>query len=137
MTRHYPTTTQARDNLRAILDGAQAGQVITVARESERYAVIDTTRLLAKLMQIRRANAVVVPEGGGWAALLPQSGIHGEGENFDEAIADLICALREYAEDWNDRLLQAPNHRDNWDLVEIIELATDEQLRSWLLEPGT
>lgn len=136
MTRHYPTTTQARDNFRAILDGALAGQVITVARETERYAVVDSARLLGKLMQVRPAKAVVVAEGGGWVALLPELGIHGEGADFDEAIADLICALREYAEDWNDRLLEAPNHRDNWDVVQITELSTDEQLRSWLLEPS-
>src|ERR1700753_2028617 len=101
MTRHYPTTTQAREQFRAILDGAQVGQVITIARESERYAVVDAARLLTKLMQVRSARAVVVAEGGGWAALLPEFGVHGEGDSFDEAIADLICALREYAEDWN------------------------------------
>jgi hypothetical protein len=133
MTRHYATTTEARREFRALLDGAHAGQVITVARETERYAVVDTERLLSKLMQVRPANAVVLAEGGGWAALLPEFGIHAEGDNFEEAVADLILALREYAEDWNDRLLNAPNHRDNWDLVQIAELADDEQLRSWIV----
>jgi hypothetical protein len=41
-------------------------------------------------------------------------------------------ALREYAEDWQDRLLHAPNHRDNWALVQLITLSSDEQLREWL-----
>src|SRR5882757_1553106 len=134
-TRHYPTTTQARSEFRALLDDAQAGRVVTVAREKERYAVVDTVRLLAKLMQARPAQAVVVAEGGGWAAMLPGLPVHGEGDSFDEAITDLIQALREYAQDWNDRLLNAPNHRDNWDLAEIAELASDEQLLVWLLEP--
>lgn len=135
MTRHYPTTTQARTEFRALLDDAQAGRVVTVSREKERFAVVDTTRLLAKLMQARPARAAVVAEGGGWAAMLPGLPIHGEGDTFDEAITDLVQALREYAEDWNDRLLHAPNHRGNWDVAEIAELADDEQLRTWLLEP--
>lgn len=28
-----------------------------------------------------------------------------------------------------------PNHKDNWDLAQIAELASDEQLKTWLLEP--
>lgn len=135
MTRHYATTTEARTQFRALLDGAQAGRVMTVQRENERYAVLDTTRLLAKLMQARPARAVVLAEGGGWAAMLPGLPIHGEGSTFAEAIDDLIAALGEYAVDWNDHLLNAPNHGDNWDVAEIAELATEEQLRAWLLEP--
>ena len=38
-----------------------------------------------------------------------------------------------YAQDWNDRLLNAPNHREHWSLVELVTLASDEQLRAWLL----
>ncbi len=136
MTRHYPTTTEARSQFRALLDDAQAGRVVTVQRESERFAVVDTARLLATLMQARPAQAVVIAEGGGWAAMLPGLPVHGEGDNFDEAIVDLIRALREYAEDWNDHLLNAPNHRDNWDVAEIAELSSDEQLIFWLLGPA-
>ena len=52
---------------------------------------------------------------------------------FDEAIDDLVQAAREYAEDWNDHLLLAPNHRGNWGLVQLVELSTVEQLRNWVL----
>lgn len=45
----------------------------------------------------------------------------------------MIDALREYPEDWQDRLLDAPNHRDNWVLVQLVTLSTDDQLRSWLV----
>lgn len=136
MIRHYPTTTEARSQFRALLDHAKAGRVVTVQRDSERFSVVDTARLLARLMQARPAQAVVLAEGGGWAAMLPGLPVHGEGDSFEEAIVDLIQALREYAEDWNDHLLNAPNHRDNWDVAEIAELASDEQLRIWLLEPA-
>lgn len=136
VTRHYPTTTEARNQFRAMLDSAREGRVVTVRRDNERYAVLDAARLVAKLMQARPARAVVVAEGGGWSALLPGLPVHGEGASFDGAIVDLIQALREYAEDWNDHLLNAPNHRDNWDVAEIAELASDEQLKVWLLEPA-
>ena len=43
------------------------------------------------------------------------------------------ASLREYAQDWQDRLLDTPNHRDNWGLVQLIGLSDDEQLREWLV----
>lgn len=55
-----------------------------------------------------------------------------DGSTFDEAIDEMIDALREYAEDWQDHLLDAPNHRDNWGLVQMICLSSDNQLREWL-----
>lgn len=130
---HFGSFTETRKNLRAVLDSAHAGRVTTVQRDAERFAVVDAGRLVAKLMVLRPASAVVVAEGGGWSAVLPGLPVHGDGATFDEAIDDLLEALCEYAEDWNDRLLDAPNHQDNWDVVEIIQLASDEQLRSWIL----
>jgi hypothetical protein len=45
----------------------------------------------------------------------------------------MIVALREYAEDWQDRLLDAPNHANNWALVQLITLSSEVQLREWLV----
>ena len=135
MTRHYATTTEARSHFRALLDCAFEGRVVTVQRESERFVVVEIDRQVRRLMRARPAEAVVVREGGGWAAMLPGLPIHGEGDTFDEAIGDLLVAIRDYAEDWNDHLLKADNHRENWDVAQIGELATDAQLRAWILEP--
>jgi hypothetical protein len=52
---------------------------------------------------------------------------------FDEAIGEMIEALREYVQDWQDHLLSAPNHRDNWELVQLISLSNEEQLHGWLV----
>lgn len=131
--RHFASFTEARSQLRLVLDSASSGRVTTVQRDKQRFAVVDAAQLVTRLMRLRPARAVVVAEGGGWAALLPGLPVAGDGESFDEAIDDLIDALREYAEDWNDRLLDAPNHRANWDVVEIVELASDDALRSWIL----
>ena len=45
----------------------------------------------------------------------------------------MVDALREYAQDWQDHLLTAVNHRDNWGLVQLISLSDDEKLREWLV----
>ena len=46
----------------------------------------------------------------------------------------MIQALREYSADWQDHLLNSPNHRDNWGLVLLTRLSDDDQLRGWLVE---
>lgn len=136
-TRHFATFTAARSNLRDLLDTAHSGRVATVDRDRERFAVIDADVLRVHLSALRPSNAVVVAEGGGWSAFLPGLPIAGEGDDLDGAIDDLIDALRDYAADWNDRLLDAPNHRDNWALVTLTELSSDEQLKGWLIRAET
>ncbi|MGH3341673.1 MAG: hypothetical protein ACRDPK_02090 [Carbonactinosporaceae bacterium] len=59
--------------------------------------------------------------------------VHGDGETFEDAVSDLVDALREYAEDWNARPYLAPNHRDHRAVVELVELSSDEQLRDWIV----
>lgn len=132
-TSHFGTFTETRKNLRSVLDNAQAGRVTTVQREAERFAVVDADRLLTALMRLRPARAVVVPEGGGWSAVLPGLPVHGDGLTFEDAVDDLLEALREYADDWNARLLDVPNHREHWAVVALSQLASDDQLRAWLL----
>jgi hypothetical protein len=45
----------------------------------------------------------------------------------------MIEALREYADDWQARLHQAPNHRETGTLVQLISSGSDHQLRERLL----
>jgi hypothetical protein len=108
-------------------------RVTTVDRDRERFAVVDANVLRAQLAELRPSGAVVMAEGGGWSAFLPGVPVSGEGVDLDGALEDLIVALREYAADWNDRLLEAPNHRGNWALVVLTELSDDAQLKGWLL----
>lgn len=133
-TRHFGSYTVARTNLRDLLDTAHTGRVTTVDRESERFAVVDADVLRAQLAALRPSGAVVAAEGGGWSAFLPGLPVSGEGDDLDGALEDLIEALREYAADWNERLLDAPNHRGNWALVVLTELSDDAQLKGWLLQ---
>ncbi|GAB3349493.1 hypothetical protein GCM10027300_12630 [Modestobacter lapidis] len=131
--RHFDSFTSARTNLRLVLDAARAGLVTTVTRDKERFVVMTAEALGAQLRRLVPSMAVVVAEGGGWAAFIPGLPAHGDADTFDRAVDDLIAALREYADDWNERLHAAPNHAQHRSLVELVELSDDGQLRHWLL----
>lgn len=129
---HYDTVTDARAHFSALLDAAEQGVPATVRRDKRRAAVLDADRLLHFLLSVHPARAEVVAEAGGWSVLLPELPIAADGETFDAALDEMVLALREYAEDWADHLRHAPNHEQNWGLVQIIDLSSDEQLRDWL-----
>jgi predicted RNase H-like HicB family nuclease len=129
---HYNTVTEARAHFSALIDAAEAGVPATVRRDKRRAAVVDADRLRHFLVGVRPARAKVIAEGGGWSFLLPGLPIAADGETFEEALDEMVTALREYAADWADHLRHASNHEQNWGLVQIIELSSDEQLRDWL-----
>lgn len=133
VTRHFTSYTHARRDLRSVLDAADLGVVTTVERDAETYVVVVAKDQRANLAALRPANAQVVAEGGGWALVLPGLPLHGDGRTFDDAVDDAVDALREYADDWNERLRTAPNHRQHRVVVELVELSTDDELRRWLL----
>jgi predicted RNase H-like HicB family nuclease len=135
--RHFDSFTSARSNLRGVLDAAHEGLITTVVRENECFVVVVADSLRRELSRLLPSRAAVVAEGGGWSAVLPGVPVHGDAETFDEAIDDLIDALREYAEDWNTRLHRAPNHQHRRSIVELVELSDDAQLRDWLLSRDT
>ncbi|MCX4753811.1 prevent-host-death protein [Kitasatospora purpeofusca] len=130
---HYESYTEARAHLKDLLDAAGQGRVATVRRDTDCAAVVDAGRLRHALTLLCPSKAEVVAEGGGWSVFFPGLPVAADGGTFDEAIDEMVDALREYAEDWQDRLLNAPNHRDNWGLVQLIGLSDDAQLRGWLL----
>lgn len=130
---HYESYSDARAHLKDLLDAAERGRVATVRRDSVIAAVVDVARLRHFLASIAPSRAQVVPEAGGWSVFIPGLPVAADGGSFDEAISEMVDALREYAEDWQERLLDAPNHRDNWGLVQLISFSDDEQLRDWLV----
>ncbi|WP_406281614.1 prevent-host-death protein [Nocardia sp. NBC_00881] len=130
---HYESYTEARAHLKDLLDAAGQGRVATVRRDTEYAAVVDAERLRYALTKLCAAGAEVVAENEGWSVFLPGLPIAADGATFDEAVDEVILALREYADDWQGRLRTAPNHRENWGLVQLIGLSDDAQLRDWLL----
>ncbi|MFI9721065.1 prevent-host-death protein [Streptomyces sp. NPDC052396] len=130
---HYESYTEARAHLKDLLDAAEEGRVATVRRDAGRAAIVDVERLRRFLSLVTASKAEVVAEAGGWSVFLPGLPVAADGATFDEAIAEMVQALREYADDWQDRLRTAPNHQDNWGLVQLIELSDDRQLTEWLV----
>ncbi|MEV5413956.1 prevent-host-death protein [Thermopolyspora sp. NPDC052614] len=130
---HYESYSEARAHLKELLDAAERGRVATVRRDAKTSAVVGAERLRNFLAAVCPSRAEVVAEGGGWSVVIPGLPVAVDGTTFDEALQEMIEALREYAEDWQERLLDAPNHRDHWGLVQLIVLSDDDQLREWLV----
>lgn len=129
---HFDSYTEARVHFKALLDAAERGRVATVRRESATTAIVDVERLRHYLAVVTPSHAQVVSETDGWSIFIPGLPIAADGATFGEAVTEMIDALREYAEDWQDHLLDAPNHRECWGLVQLISLSDDDQLREWL-----
>jgi len=115
------------------LDAAERGKVATVRRDAARSAVVDVERLRYFLAKVLPSGTQVVAEAGGWSVFIPGVPVSADAATFDEAITEMVDALREYVADWHARLLDAQNHRDNWGLVQLISLSDDDQLRDWLV----
>lgn len=128
---HYDTYTAARDHLKDVLDTAESGQVVTVRRDSATAAVLDAERLRHFLASVVPPCVQVVPEEGGWSAFIPGLPVGAGAATFEDVVADIADALREYAEDWP-RLQHAPNHAPYWGLALLVALSSDEQLRRWI-----
>ena len=130
---HYDSYTDARTHLKDLLDAAEKGRVATVRRDSATTAVVDVERLRHFLASLIPSRAEVVSEAGGWSMFISGLPLAAEGATFDEALTEMIDTLREYADDWQERLLDSPNHRENWGLVQLVSLSNDEQLRDWIV----
>lgn len=125
--------TQARDSLKAILDSSERGGLSTIRRPDRTPAAVVNGESLRRYLELTVvADVQVVHEDGAWVVFMPGQPFAAEATDLGEALADFVDALRDYAEDWEDHLHAAPNHRENWALVQLIDLSTDEQLSTWL-----
>lgn len=128
----YDTFTEARQNLSKVIDAAREGRPVIMRRDDTSTAVLDAARLQHLLASALPSRAVIVAEGGGYSVFLPDKPVGADGSTLDEALGAMIAALRDYADAWHEVLRNAPNHRDNWGLVQLVGLSSDSQLRSWL-----
>lgn len=129
----YDSASAARADFKGLLDAAESGRVVTVARAEHRSAVVDAERLRDYFVRTVSPNAEIFAEDGAWVILMPGRPFAAEASTYDAVVDEMVDVLREYAEDWQHHLVTVPNHAQNWGLVQLIELSTDEQLRSWLL----
>lgn len=132
----YPTYSSARTHFKNVLDAAEGGRSVTVARDGQISVVVPATRLRDFFFRAVSPRVELAQEDGRVIALMLGRPFVSEGANVDEALDDLAESLREYAEDWESRLQYAPNHRDNWALVQLIKLSSDEELLDWFERGG-
>lgn len=133
MERHYATLTETRSHLPEILDAAEAGIPAWFERRGVGF-VVAPKEFYTSVLSGSVPRPEVYPGGGSWTFILPGTPIATEAVLFDEALEDFIDALKEYAEDWlvNEVLRNAPSHRDNRGLVQLVTLLTEEELREWV-----
>lgn len=128
----FESYSDARSHFKDLLDAAERGRPALVKRDEAWTAVVSADRLRTFLSRLTPARAEVVAEGGGWSIFIRGLPLAADGATFEEALDEMVDALREYAGDWQDHLLDAPNHRTNWGLVQLISLSNDHQLNTWL-----
>ncbi len=132
-TVNYGSAREAREHFKDLLDAADEGRPATVTRDERRVAAVDADRLVHFLTRLHPCGVQAVADGDGWSLFLPGVPVAADGATLEEAVEEMVDALRDYAEAWTERLRLAPNHEDNWGLVQIVTLASDDQLRNWLL----
>ncbi len=129
----FLTYSETRRRLREVLDAAEAGQAAGIERRGSQVALVERDRLhglLAESWRLGRPEAVA--EAGGWSVFLPGTPIAADGADMDEALEEFTGALREYSEDWDERLRLAPNHEHMWPLVLFVSMSSDAEIASWV-----
>lgn len=129
----FLTYSETRRRLREVLDAAEAGKAAGIERRGSRVALVERDRLhclLADSWRLGRPEAVA--EAGGWSMFLPGTPIAADGADLDEAVEEFIEALREYAQDWEERLRLTPNHEHLWPLVLFVSMSSDAEIASWV-----
>jgi len=136
LTVDYPTASDARKHLKDVLDSVQRGRIVTVRRDELVSAVVPADRLRDHFFHTVSPRVSLTREDDRVIALMDDRPFVSEGADVDDALDDLALSLREYAEDWEDRLQHAPNHAGNWALVQLIKLSTEEELLAWFRHGG-
>ncbi len=127
----FDSVAEGRAHLKELLDAASRGIPAGLRRDREGFAVVDVARLRHMLSSLSQ-GAEVVAEADGWSVFIPGTPVGADGATLAEAVAETVDALREYVADWIDHLSTAPNHADNWGLVQLVVLSSDDELADWL-----
>ncbi|KQO98280.1 hypothetical protein [Leifsonia sp. Leaf264] len=131
--QRYDTASAARAAFKDVLDVAQIGALVTVRREDFSAAVVPAQQFRVHLAGTVNPDVRVAQEDNGrWSAIMDGRGFASDGATLDAALDDLADSLREYEAEWTQHWASAPNHQQNWALVQLVGLSTDAQLREWL-----
>lgn len=116
--------TEARAQLPTLLDNVRHGRWQLIGRRGKAEAVIaGAAEIDALLAAAFRFNPEVDLSGSGVGLWLPELELHATGDTLDDALIELADTMIEYAEDWEDHLRSALNHRARAGYVRRIQLA--------------
>lgn len=132
----YEKVTDARAHLKDLLDASEQGRTAVVRRRGQATALVDRQRFVHFLQVLNAHRVRLQPDGDAWLAYVDGAPLAGEGATAEEAVDDLIDALRDYSQDWGDRLRHAPNHEDNWGITQLVDLCGDNELHRWIIGAG-
>lgn len=125
MLREWQAT-EARANWSQFVDAAEAGEWQLISKYSRRVVAVRAQDLQALLATCYAFRPEVLVEDEGYAVWLPELDVYGQGATLEEATADLVDAARQYADEWEDGLRHAPNHRPRAGWVRRLQLAGDD-----------
>lgn len=132
MTLNFTTMAQARAGFKDLLDSAVAGQPATVNRDRHTIAAVDAARLAHALRTLIPCEAYLESDSDGWSFYIDGLPISAYGDAIDDVLNNAVDALRDYADLWETDLKSAPNHAENWSLVQLVALSSDIELRKWI-----
>ena len=130
----YRSISAARSAIREIYNTVEGHLAVAITRENDApVAVIRQDHLKKALQalcllepQVRFASDGTVSM---WLDGLP---VNSEGESFDAAGQGLIDSLRDYTKTWVEDLRDYPNHKNRWDVVNLVLLSNDNEMRAFL-----
>jgi prevent-host-death family protein len=118
--------TEARASWAQFVNAVESGEWQVISKYSRRVVAVRAQDLLELLAPCFSFRPEVLIEDEGYAIWLPELDVYGQGASLEEATADLLDSAREYAEEWEDELRHAPNHRDRAGWVRRVQLAGDD-----------
>ncbi len=134
-TAREPTSTEVRRSWAATLNAAADRRPVVFYRGDQDFSLLSAS-LLRDVLRRAVPAPEVVAEDDGWTVVLPGHPVAADGSTLDSALDDFVSALRDYAEAWQDRLHQAPNHQHAASLVHHVALSDDDELREWASGPA-
>ncbi len=128
----YQDVTDVSYHITEALTAARDGVPVSVVQDSQRYALVEVDRLL-KTFAAASPRARVVHDGDRWCLFVPGLPVLAEGFTVNDMLDDAIAVLHEYADDWIDGVCGSAGTDTQWNVVQLVSLSTDEQLRGWLV----
>jgi len=108
---------EARDNFSGLLDEAAHGGVPVVLRDDQSFVLVTRDAYDDALAARAPFDVRSSVHNGQFSLWLDDIPVHAVGSSLDEAEAELLDALIDYADLWLSELRHAPNHRQHEPLV--------------------